>query len=105
MVHGDDETATAFAECLEQEKELKAMAPYSGTKYDLISGSFIRIAKPVPVAGKEKSAVRTTSDSFTKLKIAAKRLDGVISKAQGLPNKELDAFTRELNDLCRKYQI
>ena len=105
VVHGDDETATAFAECLEQEKELKAMAPYSGTKYDLISGSFIRIAKPVPVAGKEKSAVRTTSDSFTKLKIAAKRLDGVISKAQGLPNKELDAFTRELNDLCRKYQI
>ena len=59
----------------------------------------------MPVAGKEKSAVRTISDSFTKLKIAAKRLDGVISKAQGLPNKELDAFTRELNDLCRKYQI
>ena len=80
------------------------MAPYSGTKYDLISGEFIRIAKPVPVAGAQKGAVRTASDSFTKLKIAAKRLDGVIAQVQGLPNRELEAFTKELNDLCRKYQ-
>ena len=105
VVHGDDETATAFAECLEKEHGQKAMAPYSGTKYDLITGEFIRIAKPVPVAGAQRSAVRTASDSFTKLKIAARRLDGVIDKAQGLPNRELEAFTKELNDLCRKYQI
>ncbi len=105
VVHGDDETATAFAECLEKEHGQKAMAPYSGTKYDLIAGEFIRIAKPVPVAGTQRSAVRTASDSFTKLKIAARRLDGVIDKAQGLPNRELEAFTKELNDLCRKYQI
>ena len=105
VVHGDDETATAFADCLEQEHEEHAMAPYSGTKYDLIRGEFLRIAKPVPVAGREHAAVRTSSDSYTKLKIASKRLEQVIASSQGLPNRELEMFTRELNDLCRKYRI
>lgn len=105
VVHGDDETATAFADCLSQEHGIKAMAPYSGTKYDLIKGQFIRIAKPRPVAGRTGGKVQTASGSYTKLKIAAGRLAGVVDKAGGLPNKELDAFTKELNDLCRRYGI
>ena len=105
VVHGDDETASAFADCLVQEHELRAMAPYSGTKYDLIHGEFIRIAKPRPIAKKAGAGAQTASGSYTKLKIAAARLNGVIEKSQGLTNKDLEAFTKELNDLCRKYQI
>lgn len=105
VVHGDDETASAFADCLANEQGIKAMAPYSGTKYDLIKGAFIRIAKPRPIAGKTGEKVQNASGSYTKLRIAAGRLANVVDKAGGLPNKELDAFTKELNDLCRRYGI
>lgn len=110
IVHGDDEVATAFEDCLENEHGYQAMAPYSGTAYNLLEGRFIRIAKPKRIAGASGSganagAVRAGSSSFTKLKIAAKRLSGVVEASSGLPNKELDQFTKELNDLCRKYRI
>ena len=141
IVHGDDEAADAFAACLSEEYGYQAMAPYSGTKYDLLAGRFIRIAKPVPVkgadasaesgaeggaksssgagagtgagsAGSSKSASGTlrrssasAADSYTKLKIAEKRLAAVIESASGLPNRELSAFAREINDLCNKYRI
>ena len=103
VVHGDDAVAASFAEGLE-ERGFNAMAPYSGTKYDLLRGEFIRIAKPVPVPHGEGN-VRMASSSFTKLTIAKKRLDEVIEAGKGLPNKELDQFTKEINDLCRKYRI
>lgn len=103
VVHGDDEVATAFAEHLDKELDYKAMAPFSGTSYDLIAGEFIRIAKGVRI---EKASVeRSVSDSYTKLKIALKRLNQVVDAGKGLPNKELEVFTKEINDLCRKYRI
>ena len=104
VVHGDDAVAESFAQCLQEEHGMHAMAPYSGTKYDLLKGEFIRIAKPVPVPHGEGN-VRAASSSFTKLTIAKKRLDEVIEAGRGLPNKELDQFTKEINDLCRKYGI
>ncbi len=104
VVHGDDAVAESFAQCLQEEHGLHAMAPYSGTKYDLLKGEFIRIAKPLPSAHGD-GKVRAASSSFTKLTIAKKRLDEVIEAGRGLPNKELDQFTKEINDLCRKYGI
>ena len=104
VVHGDDETTTAFAEILSQEHGFKAMAPYSGTSYDLIRGSFIRIAKPKRIAGGSTEAVRGASDSYTKLQIAARRLGALVERKKGLPNKELDLLAKEINNLCRKYE-
>lgn len=104
VVHGDDETATAFAEMLTQEHGLKAMAPYSGTSYDLIRGEFIRIAKPKRIVKGDGEAVRGASDSYTKLQIAAKRLEALVGSKKGLPNKELEVLTKEINNLCRKYE-
>lgn len=102
VVHGDDEAASSFADCLQEEHGFKAMAPFSGTKYDLLSGTFIRIAKGVPVKGGKE---RSISDSYTKLRIANRRLSDVIEQSRGLPNKELEQFTKDLNNLCRKYKI
>lgn len=104
VVHGDDEVATSFATCLEEEHGFRAMAPFSGTKYDLLRGAFIRIAKGVPIH-REGGTEHSVSDSYTKLRIAEKRLSQTIEEAKGIPNKDLDKFTKEINDLCRKYRI
>ncbi len=103
VVHGEDTVTDTFAAALEDECGIEATAPYSGTIFDLTVGAFTKVAKGVPV--ERKSMARSVSDSFTKLKIAQKRLENVITAAQGLPNKDLDKFTRELNDLCNKYKI
>lgn len=125
VVHGDDEAATSFAECLSSEYGYEAMAPYSGTKYDLLAGSFIRIAKPVLIKKEAKleEGVQTTReaagevsetkggkkkgtvlDSYSKLQIAARRLNRLIENSEGMSGKELDEFTKEINRLCRKYK-
>jgi len=103
VVHGEDLVTTSFAEYLTSEHGYQAMAPFSGTSYDLAAGRFIRITKGVPL-GKNQVA-RSVSDSYTKLKLAQKRLEQVIEESRGLPNKELDKFMREINDLCNKYRI
>ena len=105
IVHGEDTVTTGFAELLKNQYGIEAMAPFSGTRYDLLGGRFIAIAKGVPVEKGRAERARSVSDSYTKLRIAAARLDKVLDEARGLPNKELDRFTKELNDLCRKYQI
>ena len=103
VVHGEDTVATSFAEYLSQEHGYQAMAPFSGTCYDLAAGRFTRITKGIPVA--KSQTVHSVSDSYTKLKLAQKRLEQVIEESRGLPNKELDKFMREINDLCNKYRI
>lgn len=103
VVHGEDQVTTEFADCLEKEHGLKADAPFSGSSYDLIAGKWIRLAKGIPIG--HPDAAHSVSDSYTKLKLAEKRLEGVIEAGSGLPNKELDAFAKAINDLCRQYQI
>lgn len=101
VVHGDDEVATGFAMLL-GEKGYSAMAPFSGTRFDLATGKFIEITKGVPLSKSAKA--RTVSDSYTKLKITAKRLEELIEGSTGLPNKDLDKFTKELEKLMEKYR-
>lgn len=101
VVHGDDEVATGFAMLL-GDKGYSAMAPYSGTRFDLATGKFIEITRGVPLAKSAKG--RTVSDSYTKLKLTTKRLQELVEESTGLPNKDLDKFSKELEKLMEKYR-
>lgn len=101
VVHGDDEVATGFAMLLE-EKGYSAMAPYSGTRFDLATGKFIEVKKGVLLSKSTKA--RIVSDSYTKLKVMSGRLQELIEASTGLPNKDLDKFTQDLEKLMEKYR-
>ena len=101
VVHGDDEVATEFALLL-GEKGYSAMAPYSGTRFDLATGKFIEITKGGLLSKTAKA--RMVSDSYTKLKLTSKKLQELIEESTGLPNKDLDKFTKELEKLMEKYR-
>ena len=101
VVHGDDEVATEFAMRLDG-MGYSAMAPFSGTRYDLANGKFIEVTRGVP---RTKAArARSVSDSYTKLKLTSKRLEELIEGSTGLPNKDLDKFTKDLERLLEKYR-
>ena len=100
VVHGEDSVCDSFAQCLIDECDLDAYAPYSGTKFDLIQNTFDYEAEPVRLAPKK---TRTVSDVFTRLVAAGQRLVGVIKKNEGLANKDLGKFADQINSLCDKW--
>ncbi len=102
VVHGDDEVATSFAKDLTEDFGFNAMAPFSGTRYDLSNGKFIQITQGIPVS--KEAHARSISDSYTNLRLTGKRVQEFIMGCEGLPNKELDKFARELEALCQKYK-
>ena len=101
VVHGEDTVTDVFAQTLIDEYDMDAYAPYSGTKFDLISGTFDYEAAGVRVTTTKKSHV--ASSVFERLLAAGQRLLGVIKKCEGHPNKELAKFADQINSLCDKW--
>lgn len=102
VVHGEDEVAAYFAKTLTEDYGYQAMAPYSGTRYDLATGKFIEITRGRPV--RKTKGGRVVSDSYTNLRVTGKKMQEFIESAQGLPNKDLDHFARDLQALMEKYK-
>lgn len=101
VVHGEDSVCKLFTECLKIEHGIDAYAPYSGTRYDLISQDFIYEAEPVVLKKKAKAV----SDVFARLLACGQRLIAVIHKNEGGANKDLAKFADQINSLCDKWDI
>lgn len=102
VVHGEDQVADMFAQTLANECDIRAVAPYSGTRYDLAAGKFITITEGIPIS--KATAGRRVSNSFTKLKMTGRQILEFINMCEGLPNKDLEKFSRDLEALIEKYK-
>ncbi len=100
IVHGEDSVCTSFAQCLREEYGYDTYAPYSGTEFDLISGTFIKEGVPIPIKKKESTLI---SDVYSRLKAAGARLMGIIAKSEGMTNKDKAKFADQINSLCDKW--
>jgi metallo-beta-lactamase family protein len=99
VVHGEDMTCNLFSECLKIEHGIKAYAPYSGTRVDLVTNAIEYEAAPVTV----KKRAKIASDVFARLLAAGQRLIAVIYKNEGGANKDLAKFADQINALADKY--
>ncbi len=100
VVHGEDSVCKLFTECLKIEHGINAYAPYSGARFDLVSGNFIYEAEPVVV----KKKAHGVSDVFARLLASGQRLIAVIHKNEGGANKDLAKFADQINSLCDKWE-
>lgn len=100
VVHGDDTVTDDFANYLHEEYALDTYAPYSGTRFDLITDSFDVETAGVVVTVKKK---RTVSSVFERLMAAGQRLLTVIQHNEGGANKDLAKFADQINALCDKW--
>lgn len=100
VVHGEDSVCSSFAECLKTEYKLSAYAPYSGTEFNLLSGKLEYEAMPIPVKKKAKPA----SGVYARLLAAGQRLLAVITKSDGLANKDMAKFADQINSICDKME-
>lgn len=104
--HGEDASCTAFAKALEEEQGLKAMAPWSGTQYDLLRGEFVKLTEGIPIAKAEKTAGarRPASPVFAALLAAAERLLKLARTLEGRSNRELRGYTERLDSISAEME-
>lgn len=104
VVHGEDAVCTAFSERVQRETGIKAMAPYSGTVYDLAAGRLLTEASPVCVQKKAAAGGNRRNTVFDRLLAAGQRLLAVIRHNEGGANKDLAKFADQIDALCDKWE-
>ena len=101
VCHGETESCETLAGRLEDELHYHAMAPYSGTIYDLKEGIFVRQTDGIRIQQKAKQT--KASSVYQRLVAAGQRLLTVIRHNEGGSNKDLAKFTSQINSLCDKW--
>ena len=93
-----------FARRLQEELGLDSMAPFSGTVYDLANNTCIYEAQGIKITKASVSPKASrAARAFQKLVAMGQRLMSVIRKNEGMPNKDLERFSRDIQSLCDKW--
>jgi metallo-beta-lactamase family protein len=101
--HGDELACESFTKCITEEYGYTAYAPYSGTEFDLATGQFLAKPAGVRIAPKALSGKTHKSQSFAALMSAADRLMEVLRSCEGMSNKELNKYTKQLEQLADQW--
>lgn len=101
--HGNDAVCDAFANTVEEKLGHKAIAPYSGDGYDLITGECFQkgVIRHVTTVSAGRARANTL---YEKLIAAGKRLHGLIDSMKGAPNREISRLTDQINAICDKHK-
>lgn len=101
VTHGDDVVCETFTNYIRDELQYNAIAPFSGTVFDLKENRCLVEGRRIPV---EKKPIHERTDSiFERLVNAGKRLLVVIQHNKGGANKDLAKFADQINSLCDKW--
>ena len=107
--HGEDSSAECFRGLLESELGYDAVAPFSGTEYDLMTGEPIVITEGIPVPEK-KSVKKATGGAkkqdknYRELVNAADDLSKLAASLSGHSNAELSKLTQQIRKLIDAYK-
>ncbi len=106
--HGESAVCDAFAERLKNEYALPALAPYSGTVFDLGRCACALEARPVAVPQKSAQQAAKTSENaspaYKKLLAAIERLSALVKKHPGRSNREISTLTEALTILSDNWE-
>ncbi len=102
VLHGEDCACETLADRIRKELGMDAMAPYSGTVYDLAAGQCAYEAKPVRAQKKRAAGARAAV--YDRLLAAGSRLLFIIRCQEGKSEKELAKFADQIDALCEKWE-
>ena len=99
--HGDEDSCEAFCSTLNDSCGYNAVAPFSGTQYDLKTGecTIRTIGKRITPKGHLKA--RST---YNNLVSASEELLALAKSLKGHPNKELEQFTAQIKTLAERWR-
>ena len=102
--HGDEDSCTGFAKLVTETCGIPAMAPFSGSEYDLLKGEWIRLTDPV-YRKKENTAATAVPKSkgkdspYSELIDAVKALKSYAETLQDASNGEIRKLTGKIREL------
>ena len=104
VTHGDDAVCGIFTDHISKELGYNAVAPFSGTVYDLLTNACVQEGKAIPAESKETVVSGKVDNVFDRLVLAGKRLVAVIQHNKGGANKDLAKFMGQINSLSDKWE-
>ena len=102
--HGDEDSCTGFSKLVTETCGIPAMAPFSGSEFDLLKGEWIRLTDPV-YRKKENAAAAAAPKSkgkdspYRDLMEAVKALKSYAETLQGASNGEIRKLIGKIRDL------
>ena len=104
--HGDEDSCSGFANLVKEQFGISAMAPFSGSEFDLLKGEWIRITEPV-FRKKEAKAVPVSSGKkdqtpYKELMKAVKDLNDYAESLKNVSNGELRKMTDKIRELINQ---
>ena len=111
--HGEDASCVSFAKCLREEHGFATViAPFSGTVYDLATDAMVKETRGVRVppkstasaaSGESKAKDPKVKALFNTLLDSVRRLTNIARRFEGHSNKDVEAFTADIDKLCDKW--
>lgn len=102
--HGEDQVAMAFAQTLRDTFKAKADVPYSGTSYDLATGSVLVQTTGIPIEKKKlRGGDERSAKVFQRLIASCEKLLRVAKSREGMANKELAKFADQVDQLSERW--
>lgn len=102
VVHGEDAVCDSFADAIHEKYGYEAYAPYSGDRFDLLTGACLEQGSR-QVKQKKTPSSKASSNVFARLLAAGERLMRVIRDCEGMANKDLAKFADQINALSDKW--
>lgn len=103
--HGDDESCTSFAALLHEQYGYETIAPYSGTIYDLATGTMCEQTDGVVIERKKNQSTNKKSQAaYSRLRNAGEQLMSIIRSSEGIANKELINMAVQIENLCNRFK-
>ncbi len=107
VVHGEDAVTGLFVQSLHEELGWNAVAPYSGTQYDLLTGKCLFEATPIPIVKKEPADAKAVSGQkatpYTRLENALERLSALVRSSRHLANKDMGRLADQILGIVEKW--
>lgn len=99
--HGDDDACETLRDLLASQFGVNAIAPFSGTAYDLAAGQMTVFTEGRKIELKGHARTQKVYDALLQ---AAQELLAVAKGCKGQSNKELAKFTSQIKNLTERWQ-
>ncbi len=103
--HGDENACENLRELIEQRFGCRAIAPYSGTEYDLAYDMPLCEPDGIKIqSSKQKSKTERADRFYNELMREVGNLYDFATGSRGLSNKELSSMTEQIKTMLRKWK-
>lgn len=102
--HGGTDSCENFRDKVTEAFGCKAIAPFSGTVYDLDKDDFVRETEGVRIKPKNADKESRNDRFYNELMKEVGRLYDLATASRGKPNKELSAMTEQVKSILKKWK-